>query len=215
MIPSKFDLLTYEDARHLYFYNKQPVIGVSKILELGGLSDFSMVDPEILRKAQQFGKHVHRATELFDRNALNMANLDVALQPYLQAWINFCNEYDVEIIEIERALYSELWQYAGTLDRIIRMTWNRRRILVVCDLKSSTSMTPAYPVQLSGYKVAAQTWLDLKLDGCLGLQLKPDMTSKPVFYNDRKFENIFLSTLVNVRYRLENKLIREDSKHAA
>jgi hypothetical protein len=212
---NKFDLLIFDEVRHEYKYDGIPCLGVSKILELGGLTNYGCVSEDVMRKAQQFGKHVHVACELFDKNILNLAKLDPALQPYLQAWINFCMEYDVEIVENERAIYSEMWKYAGTLDRILRMTWNGRRIFVVGDLKSSTTMSAAYPIQLNGYKIAAQTWLGIKLDGCVGVQLRPDMTAKPTFYNDKRYENIFLSTLVNVRYRLEENLIKEKKENAA
>ena len=112
-------MITFNAETHEYFYEGLKVPGVTKVLKNAGLIDFSMVPASILERAFKFGTAVHLATELDDRNNLDMATLDAPLLPYVNAWRKFKKDVGCKVLSIEERVYSGKYRYCGTLDRRI------------------------------------------------------------------------------------------------
>jgi hypothetical protein len=142
-------MLTFDPGAHKYFWNGQPVPGVTSILQ--PLMSMEFVDPDVLRRAQDFGTAVHYACELHDTARLDEDALDPELLPYLNGWRKFCREHACVWDLIEERVYHPTLRYAGTLDR---------RGLVdgypsMVDIKSGTSLYPSVGPQLAAYTHAS------------------------------------------------------------
>lgn len=118
--------LTFSEDDHCYKYNGRKVISVTQVLSEVGISDFSQVPFDRLEKARLFGQAVHKACELYDKGTLDERNLDTNLWPYLDAWVSFKKDYQLEFIEIEKAIVSTLCLVAGMPDRIAKGDKQRR-----------------------------------------------------------------------------------------
>lgn len=115
-----------------------------------GLSDFSMVDPEVLERACQYGSVVHYATELFDKNKLDITSLDETVMLDVMAWDNFKKDNDVEILEIEKTYVSHRYRYGCTIDRVAMF----QGVLSIIDIKTATLFHRSAALQLAANKKA-------------------------------------------------------------
>ena len=94
---------------------------VTRIIQEGGFSDFSRANQAVLARAQVFGRAVHLACLYYDRGSLDIKGIDTNLLPYLEGWWKFKNDNTWakgEYILAEEQVYSKLYQFKGTPDRI-------------------------------------------------------------------------------------------------
>lgn len=140
-------MIEFKESTHQYFVDGKEYPSVTTILH--SLNDFSFVNKELLDRAARFGSAVHRATELYDQNELDIDSMDDALMPYLEAWDMFLHQYKPELLSVEHRVAS-MYGYAGTLDRYAEIKGKR----VILDIKSG-SVVPKYTgLQLSAYEQA-------------------------------------------------------------
>jgi hypothetical protein len=194
------------DENHVYRWNGVIVPGVSEILEAGGFTDFSHVNSDVLEAAQKFGKAVHKTCELEDEETLNEKTLSSPLVPYLNAWRKFKKDFNVQIIVIEYKFYSEKWNFAGTLDRILHI--GEKNILA--DIKSSSSMQAGTQLQTAGYKIGIeneQKKFKCHIDERWGVQLCGDGLYKIHKYHNRTDKSVFLGALQGYWFKKENNLL--------
>lgn len=147
-------MLTFDAEAHRYFWNDQQVPGVTTILS--PLTDFSAVDPDVMRRASKFGTAVHHLCELEDLGEdLSGYEVDASLLPYLQAWKRFTGEWNSQWTEVEKRVFHPALRYAGTLDRVGTLVQPgeplHRRHAAMVDIKTSTSLYPAVGPQLAAY----------------------------------------------------------------
>lgn len=179
-------MLTFDADAHRYFWNGQQVPGVTTVLS--PLTDFSAVDPDVLRRASSFGTAVHQLCELSDLGEdLAMFEIDPALQPYLAAWTKFSTEWRVEWRHVEQRVFHPTLRYAGTLDRqgtlIAPGEPLHRRHAAMVDIKTSTNLYPAVGPQLAAYARAADPITGASLRR-YAIQLKGDGTYVCKEYRD-------------------------------
>lgn len=80
----------------------------------------------------------------------------------LLAFAQFCAEKEVTVIAIEASLMSERLGYAGTLDLVCELTFNRKRVRAIVDMKSGRKgLWEDYEIQLAAYR---QLWNDVNRD---------------------------------------------------
>src|ERR1700738_26321 len=127
--------LELDTATHTYRFNGAVVPSVTQVLS--PLEDFSMVRPDVLEAARQFGQHVHIACDLFNRGELEWSTLDVSLVPYVEAWKQFIDESGAVVIASEFRVFHEQLGYAGSPD--CALAWGKR--IVIPDIKS-TAIVP-------------------------------------------------------------------------
>jgi len=181
-------MLTFDAAAHRYYWDGQPVPGVTTILQ--PLTDFGAVSEEVLRAASEFGTAVHLACELSDKKTLDFKQLDEHLVPYLEAWHKFSGDYEVQWNGIEERVFHPKLRYAGTLDR--RGIVRGRRAYV--DIKSSVQLYPSVGPQLAAYARAD----DEVMGGAalrMAVQLRPDGTYHAKTYTDPSDWPVFASLL--------------------
>ncbi len=76
----------------------------------------------------------------------------------LLSFATFCNEKEVKPIAIEIPLVSETLGYAGALDLTCELTFNRKRVRAIVDIKSGKKgFHEDYEIQLEAYR---QLWND-------------------------------------------------------
>jgi CRISPR/Cas system-associated exonuclease Cas4 (RecB family) len=166
---------------------------VTEILRSEGFIDFSMVPAEIMERAQIFGTALHKATELWDKNDLDITTLSAPLIPYLEAWRKFIKDFNITIKpdEIERHLTSKKLGFQGTPDRFTVINGK----ITIVDLKSSTSMYPATEIQTAAYQILVEENTGLKVSQRWGVQLTEKGTYKIEPYKDPTDRSVFLSAL--------------------
>lgn len=195
-------MLTFDEAAHRYFWNGQPVPGVTSILARA--SDFSMVDPDVLERKQLIGKAVHAAIELDLANDLDESTLHPDCRPYFDGWRKFQREREFVATHCERQVFHPLLKYAGTLDLYGSFNHKKRRVTSMVDTKCTAALPPSVGPQTAAYLEAlAAEDKSIKHDGpryCL--HLKPDGTYDLVPLTDRADFAIFQSFL-NVHRFLE------------
>lgn len=144
--------LQFDPGPHTYHYDGRLVPSVTQILE-AICDNFSAADPGRLALAQARGTAVHTATELHDLDILDREDLDPALAGYLESWIHFVSVYQFEPSLIEQQVYHPTYRYAGALDRVGKLIWNRRRRTALIDIKSGVPMDVT-AIQTAGYELA-------------------------------------------------------------
>lgn len=61
-------MLTFDEVKHLYTWNGEPVASVSQIIKTVCGSSYANIDPQVLAKAAYRGQSLHSASELIDRD---------------------------------------------------------------------------------------------------------------------------------------------------
>lgn len=139
--------LEFDEAAHKYYFQGRWVPNVTSILERAGYSDFSMVPPDILRRAQERGTAVHKACWYSDQDDLDEDTLDPIVVPYLQAWRIAVAAMSLKIVEIEKAIFCPRYWYAGTYDR---WAYHPRYGWVLIDIKTG-DYSESWKLQTAAY----------------------------------------------------------------
>ena len=188
--------LTFQQEGHEYYYEGKKVPCVSDIIQHFGISNFSFVNPEVLEAAREFGTNVHSTCELHDRN--DLAECDPLIEPYLDQWIRFKDNEGIDSFDlIEEPLYSKVWGFAGTPDRVCGDT----------DVEIKTgAKTVANKIQSALYKILIDENCKVKIKNRWVVHLKPD-TYTFVWYRDKTDLNIAKSLISIYNWKKENKLL--------
>lgn len=189
------------DNNHIYRYNGTVVPGVSQILQKAGIVDLSAIPADRLAAAQEFGTAVHIACELHDKGTLDEAILDPQLKPYLDGWKLFRQEHSFQPEKIEEKLYSKIYRFAGTIDRIGKCRIDDS--LVIVDIKSGI-VTPSIAIQLAAYELLVREHTGGKKTKRLVIFLNNTGTYKMQLYKDKIDTNIFLSALCIYNFKERN-----------
>ena len=176
--------LVFNEEKHEYSVSGVRYPSVTQIL--APLVDYSQVPRAVLERARKLGQAVHRMTELFDLDDLDMDDLADELRPYLTAWNKFRAETGFVPETIEKRLYHPALRFAGTPDRSGLI--NRRRAVI--DIKKMLYLGPVIGLQLAAYQelfekngthVEDRYALGLRADGTYRLQPYTDKSDWPVF----------------------------------
>jgi hypothetical protein len=143
--------LSFDEATHKYALRGLAIPGMTEVLQANGIIDYSRVSQSVIEYAQNRGRAVHKATELFDKGTLDWATVDPAIVGYVLAWDKFCEEYNVEHVQIEYKVYSELLRCAGIIDRLSFV----RQKFTLLDIKSG-DYKDSGALQTAGYDLMAQ-----------------------------------------------------------
>lgn len=193
-----------DEATHTYTLDGVRLPSVTQII--ASLYDFSNVDPDLLERASEFGRAVHTACELDDKD--DLGDTDLALMPYVQAWRAFRRTTDFEVILNEQVVHSEKYRYAGTLDRVGIIHKGKSIRPSIIDIKTCSELHDAIGLQLSGYERAAREMGLIKgrYIWRYAVQLRGDGTYLMQEYKDASDANYFLSFLNCLRWRLDHAI---------
>ncbi len=191
-------MLTFDESKHEYRWCGKVVPSVTQILS--PMLDFSMVRQDVLIRAQQLGTAVHRMTELYDKDDLDIDSLSGELRPYLSGWIRFKTECEFEPATIETRIYHPLHGFSGTSDR----TGLIRGRMSVIDIKKMATLGPVIGIQLAAYQ-ALHSLDGPKILDRYALGLRQDGTYRLKPYADRLDFPAFLSLLTLKNWKEKNK----------
>lgn len=135
-------MLTFIEETHSYFLDGTPIPGVHEIMQDLKLIDTSWFSEE----GAENGKRRHKITEDIDRGEFDWSTIREDDIYAAQGWNEFLADYRPEIQEIEKAMYHELFGYAGTVDRLAILEGKPS----VIDIKTG-QMTDWYDIQMMLY----------------------------------------------------------------
>lgn len=144
--------LVFHNDTHTYVVDGHILPSVSDIFS--PLEDFSKVNPEVLRRKAKIGSLVHEYTELLDYGEeIHGFEVEEEVRGYVLSYSRFLHDYSPEWTAIEKPLYSEEFNFAGTLDRLGFI--DGKKTLV--DIKTASSVTPRtkiiWAAKLQAYSV--------------------------------------------------------------
>ena len=200
----KQDEFTFDEKTHTYRLNGVKIPSVTQAIDEAGLMNLSMVDKNLLKAKADIGDKVHKTTELYDRQRLNMETLHPVLKSYLNGWIKFKEDFHFFPVYIEYKMYHPLYRYAGKIDRIGTLINSRVKssILAQVDIKTGVPF-PSYALQSAGYTEMYNNGKPKRqqVQRRFAVYLHEDGTYKVHPYEDPRDIKIFLSCLTITNYK--------------
>ena len=145
----------------------------------------------------QRGRAVHIATQYMDEGDLRRDYRTKPIEGYLDAYDKFKRQTKIQILKIELAMFSRLYRFAGTLDRLV--LWNGYEW--VLDIKSGPS--PAWGgYQTGGYDLLLPAAAKMRKRACLELRADGSYNLTP--HQDPHDRATFLSLLTTYYARRKN-----------
>ena len=141
-------MLQFDAATHTYTLKGRKLPSVTEVI--APLQDFSAVPPAVLEAACTFGRHVHQACDLYNRDELDWPSLDAALVPYVRGWASFLDESGAVVVASECRVYDDQLGYAGSPDVVL--AWGKRTVLP--DLKATAIVPRTVGIQTAAYAKA-------------------------------------------------------------
>jgi hypothetical protein len=139
------------------------------------------------KKAALKGSDIHKFVEKYQEGGKTTIRKD--LQEYARAFDSFVEDFEPKILENEAEVYSDKYEYAGTLDMIIE---DRKGNIWLLDVKTGKGIYPEYGLQLVAYKHAYEE-MGNRVDKTGILHLKEDGTF--ALHETNEPFNIFLCAI--------------------
>jgi hypothetical protein len=188
-------VLTFNATGHQYFWHGKPVPDhVTKVLGL--VTDLSRIPTDVLENARQEGVDEHRMVNLHATGDLDEDVLPAWLRPKLAGLRKFFADTEFRMIGSETAVYHRLYKYAGTLDLVGEMRYQRHKVRAIIDVKRSLYAGRAIGLQTAAY---LEAWSDSNPNECrpthrFALRLRDgDYRLEP--YTQRDDFSLFLACL--------------------
>lgn len=138
--------LLFDEAAHLYRLAGELVPGVTRVLEVTGMIDYTFLGAKRSYYLER-GRKVHKATHADDEGALDERAEDEEIMGYVSGWRKFRSDYGFVPNRIEQRVAHRRLGYAGTLDRT---GFVRDRSEIILDIKSGVAPS-AVRYQLAAY----------------------------------------------------------------
>ncbi len=197
-------MLTFDPEAHRYFWNGQPVPGVTSVL--APLTDYSRIPADRLERARQEGIAIHKTVELHAKGDLDEDSLPDWLRPRLAAFKKFMVDTQFEIRGSEQQVYHSAYGYAGTLDlagaMVIPEGRRTKRVGALIDVKRSFAAGDVIGYQLAAYMAAVNDTPAPTITHRYALQLREDGTYRLEHFPNPNDFAAFL-TCLNFRRLME------------
>ena len=194
--------LTFDAENHEYKFNGLKIPSVTQILEdIFPISEF--ISKELLEEKANLGGMVHSTTEFFDKGILEESSLHPVLKNYLNQWVKFRKDYNIQFDlngineQIEVMQYHSVYKFAGRIDRIALM--NKKYCII--DIKIG-SIQKTHELQTAAYSLLVNQLLERKhqIKKRFAVYLS-ETDYKVVPHLNNNDENIFLSCLNIYNYK--------------
>jgi hypothetical protein len=103
-------------------------------------------------RAATRGSTIHSIVESYKHTKEHIETVPEEYRGYAQAFYNWVNDNDIEIIEHERTVFSREYEFAGTLDLLVKNKQSEKTFII--DVKTGKGIYPEAFLQLSAYKQA-------------------------------------------------------------
>lgn len=142
--------IEFNAEKHQYIVDGREVPSVTTILNYLTANHYGAINEAVLRQAAQRGSDVHEACQMIDYGC--EAEVDPVTAPYVDAYMQFLNDYRPKWEEIEQKHYSERG-FCGTVDRMGTLNYKK----CILDIKTTGSPSKlnylAYCSQLVAYSM--------------------------------------------------------------
>lgn len=182
--------LAFDEAKHCYTFNGDPVPGVTSILKVldkpalmpwaigvtrdywleqlqKGRTDFAKIHKEswnasknISKTAADIGKNVHAYAEAHFKKQPLPELLTDEAKRGVEAFHKWLIAHNVEIVAAERMVFSKQHWFAGTCDFVAKVDG----VLAVGDIKTSSGIYNDYRLQTAAYQHALQEEKNMKFE---------------------------------------------------
>lgn len=140
---------TFEAATHTYTIGGIVVPSNTEILEDVGFRE-SFFDKEWYADK---GTKIHLACHFHNKGTLFWDTVDPLIFGYVEAYLKFKRECNVEVKASELIVYNETLMYGTTVDSIDNLDFMGKRIEAIVELKSGQAQT-SDAIQTAGQKLA-------------------------------------------------------------
>ena len=172
------DELVFREEDHKYFLNGEEIPSVSELTRFLSREVYGEADPIALDRAAEKGTAVHDALQMLDEKG--EVEVDDEYAGYIQAYLKFREDHDVEWREIEWMVHTD--KYAGRIDRYGYVDG----VPCIVDFKTTSRISKAhevlYTAALSLYRMAID--LIKPVDMLYVIQLKNDGSYKLIPLSD-------------------------------
>ena len=124
--------IEFNEEKHVYTVGGKVKPSVTQILKRMGIVDTRFFTEEDAIN----GTNRHLAIELHEKGTLDYKELDKDIKPYLKQWKKFKRESGFKVLETEKAIFNQIYQYCGKCDVIGKM--RGMPFPVVLDIKTGT-----------------------------------------------------------------------------
>lgn len=108
--------LLFDHAAHEYFLDGVRLPSTTEILRASGLIRLDGIPPFILEAALKRGSAVHQLVHYLNEDDLAWDSVDVAYRGYLDAWVKYREERQLQVLLCEHRLASRRHRVSGTAD---------------------------------------------------------------------------------------------------
>lgn len=144
------DALQFDEVLHRYTRNGRVVPSVTQILGSLSAAEYAGVNREVLERAAQRGRAIHKLIELDLRDDLDVDSLSAELHPYYTQWRQFQELSGFDCRLSEGRVWSDRYGFAGTLDLFGVLNGDA----VLIDAKSTCVVMRTVGPQTAGYELA-------------------------------------------------------------
>ena len=184
------------------------------IFEALGLSDFSMIPPDVLDWKRGFGNAVHKGIELLVFGKLDWDSVPDEIIPAIvgtETWLKAV-EYQPIAAEEKKIITLNGMKVGGTLDHRGSLVYKGKRRPCILDLKTGSKVSETWTWQVGAYSGGAP-----KLDGDVyvgcALQIGKDGDVNPVWVDTLKARQNFIILLAAANLTVNAKLAKFKNMH--
>lgn len=205
---------TFNEALHEYYLGERKLPGITTTLRENNLYTEWSYSEEFLRR----GRLVHNATQCYDENDLEWANVPDHILGYVMAWERFRKEtgYVPYPDGIEKKKFHPVLLFAGTPDRDGEFPGGRKALVEIKTtgddgvmpfpkehgFAREANLPPGTALQLSAQELLIgeprERW---------GVELKPSGEYRTKHYRNHRDQNMFLAALALSAWRRDNGII--------
>jgi len=190
---------TFSEHSHTYKVDGEVIPSVTQVLTLAGISDVSGIPAHILQRASEIGTAVHLATELLDKDDLDLDSLDPQIVGYVTAYQRFKEESGVTYELIEHRTTAEYCgiRYGMCVDRVGAIGGK----MAVFDIKTSSKPQASWKIQTAAYThgLGDADTFERRI-----VHLCKDGSYKQICYDDPNDHTAWGAALVVAQWRLQN-----------
>lgn len=190
--------INHDDGGHHYAVDGVRILSVSEVLEISGVSNYSGIPEDNLRRAANRGIAIHMACDDIDKGRADWWSDDEEIRPRVNAYAEWVKDTGFEVLHSEYSVWNEELQFAGTPDKIGAIKGE----IVIVDIKATSKVYPWTALQLAAYEICYPCRRRLVV------WLKPNGRYKEIEYQDCVDYPTFLAALQLARWKVKHGLWR-------
>lgn len=169
----KHDIAFFEDEHKYLVDGTIDAPSVTTVLNYISDAEYKRIDPSLLLYAARRGTLVHEYCEAIDYD-IPPETVEAEIVGYIKAYLEFLRDYRCSWEQIESAVYSEEYGFAGTIDRA-GLIDGKESVLDIKTLSAPTKLNKfSVCMQTAAYAVARRETYGVETQKRFALYLKKD-----------------------------------------